>query len=518
MRDCQVKPVQLALQEQDQFVVLPTGGGKTAVYIVPTLCCGFSTLIFSPLVSLIKDQLEGLLRMGLRARGVSSNYPQTMNDMALRDWSVGGIDFLLVAPERIENEGFKRAMRVRPPNFVVVDEIHVASEHAFNFRPSYRKIAPFVREMNPSLFLGLTATMPVTVEDDLRTIFGVPDIKKTSAYYARTNLRLESREWHDNFELLRQVNSIKGSTIVYFSSVRRLEAAYEAIGARVTGGACAYHGQIATGTKASNQNMFMDDSVRVVFATNSFGMGVDKSDVRGVIFATIPSSLEELLQGFGRGGRDGEDCRCIYYYNEESLSVQNFFIETGYPARHDVVAFVRAIEQRIDPRDGLCYATIRELLEAAGVNGMLGKSLTTILASEGVIERIRSKKPLRVRPLKVPGTKVQASILEAITDLGARDDRDGFYAVDIDFLGDHLQKPASNVLNSLRAMERKDVVALEDPGNTNPIKLCKSVHEIDFDKIRKRRDAALANLQAVQDFWRVPDEKKHQTLDAIFQN
>lgn len=517
LHDYQAKPVQLAIREQDQFVVLPTGAGKSACYIIPTLCCGFRTLIFSPLKALIKDQLDGLLQKGLRARAVSSDFAKQINDAALRDWSTGQADFLLVAPERTGNEDFLRAMRLQTPDFVVVDEIHVASEHAFNFRPAYKVIAPFVNELNPRVFMGLTATMPGNVEQDIRKIFSVPDITKTVVYYTRENLEIESLEWRSDFDLLRQLNGIEGSVIVYFSTIKRLEACYETIGEQINGGACIFHGSVAAGSKVANQNAFMSGDIRVVFATNSFGMGVDKSDIRGVFFATIPGSLEELSQGFGRGGRDGEPCRCLLYWDEDSLGIQDFFIQIGYPSRRDVMAFVQALQRHTNSQ-GLCDLRMSDLTRQAGIHPAVGGALSSILTSEGIIARVVNEKPLRVRPLAEAKTPATRQTLEKVVELGVRNEDDGFYEVDLDFLAEQLDRNPGQVLRNLRTLDNQCCITLEDSGTQKPLRLCREPCNEDFEKIRIRNENAIRKLREVGEFYRVPDSKKHDFLDEYFKN
>ena len=517
LRDHQATPIQRSIQEQDQFVVLPTGGGKSLVYIVPTLCCEFHTLIFSPLVALIKDQLESLLKKGCRAAAISTLYEDGENARALRDWSMGELDFLLVAPERLENEAFLRAMRTQAPDCVVVDEIHVASEHAFNFRPSYRKIAPFICELNPKVFLGLTATMPENVEGDLRLIFNAQDTIKTVSYYSRTNLKMESRPWRSDYDLLAELNKTEGSTIVYFSTVNHLEDAYRSIGKQIKGNACIFHGRLSKGIKDTNQNMFMDGSVKVVFATNSFGMGVDKENIRSVIYADIPGSIEELSQGFGRGGRDGKDCKCIFFWNEATLDTQKFFIEIGFPSRVNVSAFYNAVKSRLNS-DGLCDLRLGDLCYVANINPMYSQAVSAILMGEGVLERVKLEKPLRVKPVKEAKTGATQKTMRSLVDLGVRNESDGFYEIDKDFLADQLGVNVGTLSRNLKNLEKQQCILLEDPGNTASLKPVKELHAVDFKKLDQRRADAFTRLKQVAEFYRLDDSGKHPYLTEYFKN
>jgi ATP-dependent DNA helicase RecQ len=508
--------VQNTLAERDQFVVLPTGAGKTLCYVVPTLAAGFRTLIFSPLVALIKDQTEGLLRMGQAAGGVSSLYSKGENTRTLNEWKRGDLDFLIVAPERLKNEEFLQALRVTPPDMIVVDEIHVASEHAFNFRPDYRKIAPAIAELNPRVFLGLTATFTSEVEEDLRTIFCLPDAVKTSAYYERTNLKMESKDGSGNVRLLRDINSIEGSVIVYFSTVKRLESTFQEIGSSVTGGACMYHGSMTPNNKDTNQTMFMNGSVRVVFATISFGMGVDKADIRGVLQVTVPGSIEELIQGFGRGGRDGKDCRCIYYMDTSSLATQEFFLDMGYPNKCYINAFYRVVKEQSDS-DGNCNLRVSDICRLGSIPNQYAAAISSILASEGILERGKSEKPLRVKPLETPKTKAQQRYLEGVTEYGVRDPETGYYEVDLEFLSEQLSSTPGQVVRMLKTMQTSGNVVFDDPGNSNPLRVIAPIEKLDAQKLQKRRNGAHARLKEVVEFWSVPDQEKHKKLKEYFE-
>lgn len=517
LRDCQVKPVQTTLQDQDQIVVLPTGGGKSLLYALPALCSEYQTLIFSPLVALIKDQLESLQEKGCRAAGLRSTQSDIENARALREWCTGEIDFLFAAPERLANEAFQRAMRTNPPDMIVVDEIHVASEAGFNFREDYRKIAPFVSEMNPRVFLGLTATLPMKVEEDIRDIFDQQDAVKTVEYYTRTNLLMESRVWENPYDLANIVNEIDGSVIVYFSTVRRLGETFEMLKSRINGHACVYHGQLSSGIRESNQNMFMDGSVRVVFATNSFGMGVDKSDIRGVIYADIPGSVEEISQGFGRGGRDNEPCRCVYYWNEGTKDTQKFFINMGYPERSVLASFFQTVRMNADS-EKMCHMTLRDICTQARIHPMFSQAIMSILLGEGVVERVKVDKPLRVKPLAEPKTKVTKEVLQCIVEYGVRNEEDGFYEIDRDFLQQQSGKSPAAVTRNLRTMENQSCITMQDPGSNKPLRVLKEIHDIDFKKLDERRGDALKRLREAGAFWRTPDNEKHAFLKQYFRD
>lgn len=465
---------------------------------------------------MIKDQLESLHRFGQAAGGVSSLYSKFENTRTLNEWKRGDLDFLIVAPERLKNEEFLQALRTTPPDTVVVDEIHVASEHAFNFRPDYRKIAPFIQELNPKVFLGLTATFTSDVEEDLRTIFCLPDAIKTAAYYERTNLKMQSKTFSSNMQLLRDVNNIDGSVIIYFSTVKRLEAAYKEIGHLVEGGACMYHGSITPNNKDTNQTMFMNGSVRVVFATISFGMGVDKADIRGVLQVTVPGSIEELVQGFGRGGRDGGDCTCIYYMDSDSIDTQKFFIDMGYPPKNYIFAFYRAVKSNLDS-EGNCNLRIGDICRLGSIPNQYASAITSILFGEGILARAKQETPLRVKILEQPKTAAQKRIIEGITEYGVRNPSTGYYEADLEFLAEQISSTAGQIVKSLKTMANNGMVEFEDPGNSNPLRVLAPIEKLDAIKLTKRRNDAVARLEEVIAFWDVEDEDKHSTLKKYFE-
>lgn len=516
LRPHQVLPIQRTLQEKDQFVIMPTGSGKSACYIIPTLAGGFRTLILSPLVALIKDQHESMLRRGLRAGAVSSLYTKTENDRTLSEWKRGDLDFLLIAPERLRNDDFMRSVRATPPDMLVVDEIHVASEHAFNFRPDYRKIAPFIAELNPRVFLGLTATFTPEVEQDLRLIFNLPDAVKTASYYPRENLKITSEDWRGDFSLLREIEDVDGSVIVYFSTVKRLTKTFQQLKDRVTGGVCMYHGSMTPAQKDSNQTMFMNSQVRVVFATISFGMGVDKEDIRGVFQVTIPGSVEEITQAFGRGGRDGKDCRCLYFWDQSSYSTQEFFIDMGYPLKSSIVNFYKAVKSVADQNDGLCDLRVGDICKFANVNPIYASAISSILLGEGVLDRDTVETPLRIKPLLTPGTPGQKRYMDRLLELGVRDEH-GVYEIDQVFFAEQMSVSENQLLSMLRTMAKSRSIDFEDSGNSKPLRVLKPVEDVDFVNLNERRKAAWDRLRQVREFWETEDSEKHHYLKKYFE-
>lgn len=515
LRKPQIKPIYNALNDKDQIVVLPTGGGKSLCYILPASCSGYKTLVFFPLVALIKDQLESLLRKGLKAGAVCSLFSAAENRKTLHQWTIGEIQFLLIAPERLKNEEFKVAIKTTLPQMIVVDEIHVASEHSFNFRPDYRKIAGFVQELKPNVFLGLTATLPKEVESDLKKIFDMPDIECVVDYYNRENLIYDTVYDATNFNLLKQLNKIEGPCIVYFSTIKRLTETFDALRSRVTGGVLVYHGSLSPKVKESNQNAFMQENVRVMFATVSFGMGVDKQNISGIIYRDIPGSIEELSQGFGRGGRDGNKCECQLFWDEQTLSTQLFFIDIGYPPKQIIEKLYSGIKAKADSA-GMCNVPLTQICKQVGIQSFFAGAASSILQSNEVITKATKLHPLKIKPLLKTTSGTLNSIFEYILDVGWKDPADGFYAIDRELLCEDIAVDDKKLTTTLLAgVKRKECEVI----NAMPVKGYKiqkqNLQDFNWSDLLERRQKAYKRLESVKTYANLAS---HRTRQQFFQD
>lgn len=501
----------------DTILLQPTGSGKSAVYIIPTLALGWKTVIFSPLKSLIYDQWRKLVSFGCKAGAVSSGMTKVENDLTLADWEAGDLDFLLVAPERMNNPRFLEVITKRKPDKVVVDEAHTASMWGYNFRESYQKVGPFCQELNPSVILALSATMTPSVVTDVKALLGMSQADFHSHYYRRSNLLLSSDMHPGTHEALGWINSIDGPVVVYFSTVKELERVAGSIGGMVEGGYAYYHGSMPEGARESAQNAFMSNDVRVVFATKAFGLGVDKPDIRGVMHYSIPDSLSALAQESGRGGRDGGDCHCMCYFSSKGLESQKFLNSMSWPPIKNIQAVLRLIKSNMDA-DGSCILTNKELFSRASVPEYHMRAVMSILQGHGVLERQTGvKNPAYARIVKAHPDKGWGVILEAVESVGYRG-TDGLYEFDVAMAAEEAEVTPATFKRKVRVLNEAGYMQYFPPSRSKPIRFLADPGEGFWEGITARRDEAELSLQQVVEYTRIPDKDKHAYLEDYFES
>ena len=315
------------LTGNDSLVIMPTGGGKSLCYQLPALRLGGITLVVSPLIALMKDQVDGLKANGIRAEFINSALPY--QDMVrIRGEALGGeIKILYVSPERLALEGFQSLLNSLNVSLVAVDEAHCISEWGHDFRPDYRALGALRRSMPDVPFIALTATATYRVRDDIVTQLGLQNPQRFVASFNRANLNYEVRPKRNSFgQLVELLESRRNqSAIIYCFS--RKETEELAVDLRQQGlTAKPYHAGMDAEARRRTQEEFIAGEFPIVVATIAFGMGIDKPDVRLVVHNSLPKSLEGYYQETGRAGRDGLPSDCVLFYSYGDKSKQEFFI------------------------------------------------------------------------------------------------------------------------------------------------------------------------------------------------
>ncbi len=305
-RPMQREAMEAVMEGRDTLVLMPTGGGKSIIYQLPTLVSDGLCIVVTPLIALMKDQVDRLRRMGISAVAVHSGLSSRQIDIALDNCIYGDVKFLYVAPERLSSEMFRLRVDRMNVSLLAVDEAHCISQWGYDFRPSYLKIKELRRFMPDTPVLALTASAtPQVAKDIMKQLeFAEPHILQTS--FLRPNLSYSVRETDDKEgQLLRIVNNVPGCGIVY---VRMRNTAERVANFLIEQGYSAsfYHGGLPNAERAMRQDEWVSGKTRIMVATNAFGMGIDKRDVRFVIHYSMSDSLESYYQEAGRAGRDGE--------------------------------------------------------------------------------------------------------------------------------------------------------------------------------------------------------------------
>lgn len=330
-RDGQEDIIASILEGRDVLAIMPTGAGKSVCYQVPALLLPGITLVISPLISLMQDQVKALNEAGIPAAFINSSLMERQIEETLHMVLEGAYKILYVAPERLESPGFLQFAGSAVISMVTVDEAHCISQWGQDFRPSYVKIADFLRQLpERPIVSAFTATATKEVKTDIECILKLHSPRAVVTGFDRENLYFSvvhaAGNKKDDFIIEYLDKHPNESGIIYCATRKNVDALYEKLqqrGASVT----RYHAGIGNAERRQNQEDFIYDRVQLVVATNAFGMGIDKSNVRFVIHYNMPQSMENYYQEAGRAGRDGEKARCILLFSPKDVMVQKFLLE-----------------------------------------------------------------------------------------------------------------------------------------------------------------------------------------------
>ncbi len=341
-RPKQEEIINSVLQKKDTIALLPTGGGKSICYQVPGMASDGITIVISPLIALMKDQIEALNSKNISAIALTSELSKKETDTALDDCVYGEIKFLYISPEKLKNEIVQIRISLMNVNLVAVDEAHCISQWGHDFRPSYLEIAA-IRNIIPNTpILALTATATNLVLKDIHKFLELKKYETYQTSFKRDNLSFWVLNEEDKFfRLLQILNKNKGSAIVYVRN-RRMTKEISDILNNNNISSTFYHAGIDKVEKTKRQHQWMNNDVRVIVSTNAFGMGIDKPDVRTVIHLDLPDSPEAYFQEAGRAGRDGNKAFAIMIYNQGDIDNLVSFHLNNLADKH-IVANVLAL-------------------------------------------------------------------------------------------------------------------------------------------------------------------------------
>lgn len=319
--------IRAILNGRDVLAILPTGGGKSICYQIPALCLEGTTLVISPLISLMKDQVDTLRDAGVRAAFFNSATSSEEFARAMRRAREGSLDLLYVAPERLDNEGFLQSLGQMTISLIAVDEAHCVSQWGHDFRPSYLHIAKIFEHLpkRPPM-AAFTATATLTVRRDCAEQLSLmePFVYVTS--FDRSNLYFSVQKPRDKKRALRDLLAPSASSIIYCSTRKNVEKVYNYL-SDLRYPVTYYHAGLSASTRAANQEAFIYDRCPIMVATNAFGMGIDKPNVRSVIHYNMPKDLESYYQEAGRAGRDGAPAEAVLLFSPQDIMLNATYIQ-----------------------------------------------------------------------------------------------------------------------------------------------------------------------------------------------
>jgi ATP-dependent DNA helicase RecQ len=422
LRRGQAEVMRSVLEGNNTLAIMPTGAGKSLCYQLPSLHLPGTTIVVSPLISLMKDQVDKLRETGLEAAQLNSALTTQEHDENLEQIKTEKSDFVFVTPERFTTKEFLAELRKRAINFVVIDEAHCISEWGHDFRPAYLSIGAAVKTFGspPVLALTATATPEVSADIEKQLDLGKLRVIKTGIY--RPNIYFEvkrvtnEREKHE--ELIRILNEHEGMGIIYAATVKTVEALTDWLKSfdfKIE----KYHGRMKASERKSNQDAFMNGELKAIVATNAFGMGIDKPDIRFVVHYQMPGSLEAYYQEAGRAGRDGEAAICSLFYQLDDRRTQQFFLSGKHPKFDDILAVYQALETLNAAETSVSLATVQEQ-----ANTVADSKVRVVLALLKEMKVVRELRGLQFRLLVTDVKESELQVLARMSEEKAEKDKE----------------------------------------------------------------------------------------------
>lgn len=505
---------------RDVMCVMPTGGGKSLCYQLPSLAREGTTIVVSPLIALMKDQVDSLQQRGIEARLLNSSLTTSEQADVMDQLARGTLDLVYVAPERLRNGRFLESVDNANITLLAVDEAHCVSEWGHDFRPDYARLGQFRRRYLDSVqTIALTATATPTVRQDIAQLLDLQTPEAFVTGFSRDNLRfgvthVKSDREKDAF-LTDYLQQQSGAGIIYAATRKRCEELADWLPEKSRRPIGVYHAGLEPDQRRRVQDEFMSGRLSAIVATNAFGMGIDKADIRFVVHYNMPGTLEAYYQEAGRAGRDGQlsECRLLFSYSDRYL--QEFFIENRYPAKETVRKVYEYLVHREEDPIELTLDQVRAAIDVKEGTEAIGTS-ETLLAKAGVLRRLDSNSNHAMVRIDSDAptmldflpkeAKLRRRVMQAIEKIvGKRRKEDVF--IRPTRLADLAGVDREQLTRTLRELKRLKAFDYVPPFRGRAIHFLQrdltfEELKIDFDELERRKKAEYEKLDAVIDFAR----------------
>ncbi len=514
LRPGQRQIITALLQGNNVIGLMPTGEGKSICFQLPTLYMNWKTLVFSPLLSLMQDQVLTLKRKNIKAEMINSLQKDKDNERIVEQWRAGELNFLYTAPEKLYNSDFKRMIYKHRPDLIVIDEAHCISRWGKDFRTAYMRLEEFIKNMR-CLCICLTATATGTIIQDIEKVCKYNDYntEKIIYYPERENLHYKTVEVNNPiYELFKILRYDNKPTIIYTNTTVQVDRLAAELALKLNKKIAYYHGQLHSKEKFFNQESFMSGELDVCVATNAFGMGVDKANIRRIIHLDYPLTVEDYVQETGRAGRDGKDADCILLKSKSRLSTQMYFIENKNPEPY---VFEYLLNELLKNKDDKMQVrrTVKELANySIGATEEKISTALNIMQGFDIIKKWKDKnRQFKIKLLNGYTDKY----IDVMKNSGFL--LNDYYLVQMEEIANKLEVKETTVIANFGKLENLGKVEIIRPYRGNIINVISTdLDRIDFDFIARKKDIEIELFNKMIRFADLPDCDKKRYLREYF--